>query len=315
MQTPTQRPLLPSCQTPTYSQAVMSSAKSLFRSTFHITATRSILCAENLRNSLKTRIRGGGGGGGYFACTPRIVGCPIRASFARVGLFVSALWLVFTVPLLSQHPITDPAKLQSKTIENMQAFSIEKLYTTRNIGGNTWSPDGKQIAFISNISGRNNIWLVPAAGGWPTQLTISEQRQMQPAWSPDGLWIAYISDHDGDEMWDIFLVSPKTGEVVNLTTTKEISEQSPVWSPDSKQVAYTAKAKNGASYEIDVIDVYTRHVRHVTQNTPANLSNALPVFTHDGKGITYTQVRADGKDANVFLFDFAAGKGRNLTTH
>ena len=73
--------------------------------------------------------------------------------------------------------ITDPTKLQSKNVENMQNFSIEKLYTTRNIGGTTWSPDGKQIAFVSNISGRNNIWLVPADGGWPTQLTISDQRQ------------------------------------------------------------------------------------------------------------------------------------------
>ncbi len=216
---------------------------------------------------------------------------------------------------IAQQPLTDPTKLQSHNVENMQNFTIEKLYMTREIGGTTWSPDAKQIALISNISGRNNLWLVPSAGGWPTQLTISQQRQVQPAWSPDGSWIAYASDYDGNELWDIFLVSPKTGEVVNLTTTKEISEQSPVWSSDSKQVAYTAKAKDGASYEIDVIDVYTRRVRHVTQNTPANLSNVLPVFAHDGKSIAYTQVRADGKDANVFLFDLATAKGRNLTPH
>ena len=67
---------------------------------------------------------------------------------------------------------------------------------------------------------------------------------MSPAWSPDGNWIAYISDTDGNEQWDIFLVSPKTGEVVNLTTTKEISEESPVWSPDSKQIAYIVKPKD-----------------------------------------------------------------------
>ena len=174
--------------------------------------------------------------------------------------------------------ITDPTKLESKTVENMQTFSIEKLYTTRAIGGTTWSPDGKQIAFVSNISGRNNIWLVPATGGWPTQLTISDQRQTQPAWSPDGTWIAYASDYDGNEQWDIFLVSPKTGDVVNLTTTKEISEESPVWSPDGKQIAYTAKPKTGSSYEIDLMDVYTRHVKHLTQNTakgPQQLSSHL----------------------------------------
>ncbi len=59
----------------------------------------------------------------------------------------------------------------------MQTFSIEKLYSTRKIGDSTWSPDGKQIAFVSNISGRNNSGWWPSTGGWPTQLTISDQRQ------------------------------------------------------------------------------------------------------------------------------------------
>jgi len=277
-------------------------------------------------------IRGGGGGTpskSTYAGVPSsprswekariqillIAGCPIRASFARVGLFVSALWLILIVPVFSQQPLTDPTKLKSRTVENMQNFSVDKLYMTRDIGGTTWSPDGKQIAFVSNISGRNNIWLVPSAGGWPVQLTISDQRQGSPAWSPDGNWIAYASDYDGNEQWDIFLVSPKNGDVLNLTTTKEISEQSPVWSPDSKQLAYTAKSKDGTSYEIDLIDVYSRHVRHVTQNTPANLSNLLPVFSSDGKSIAYSQVRADAKDSNIFLFDLATGKSRKLTPH
>ena len=62
---------------------------------------------------------------------------------------------------------------------------------------------------------------MPAEGGWPTQLTVSDQRQTSPAWSPDGKWIAYMSDYDGDEQWDIFFVSPKTGQVVNITNTRE----------------------------------------------------------------------------------------------
>src|ERR1035441_6369985 len=61
MQTPKQRPLLPTSRPPAYLQAVMSSAKSLFRNTFHITPMRSIVCAETVRNFMKTRIRGGGG--------------------------------------------------------------------------------------------------------------------------------------------------------------------------------------------------------------------------------------------------------------
>src|SRR5262249_22210617 len=146
---------------------------------------------------------------------------------------------------------------------DVQPLSIEKLYTTRLIGAATWSPDGKQVAFITNISGRNNLWVVPADGGWPTQLTVSDQRQTDPAWSPDGKWIAYSSDKDGNEQWDLFLVSPQTGEVVNLTNTPEISEESPVWSPDGKQIAYTVKPQTSSTYEIYVMNVNTRVTRRV----------------------------------------------------
>ena len=121
--------------------------------------------------------------------------------------------------------VTDPKKISSKPNAQVEPrnLTIEKLYMTRQIGRPTWSPDGKSIAFISNMCGRNNIWVVPAEGGFPVQLTVSDQRQSGITWSPDGKWIAYQSDYDGDEQWDIFLVSPKTGKVVNLTQTREIA--------------------------------------------------------------------------------------------
>jgi dipeptidyl aminopeptidase/acylaminoacyl peptidase len=235
--------------------------------------------------------------------------------------FLSAIVVLMSLQTFAQLTLTppaaavDPAKLQSKTVPDLQSFSIEKLYMTRLVGGTTWSPDGKQIAFISNISGRNNLWLVPATGGWPTQLTISDQRQAQPAWSPDGTWIAYISDHDGDEQWDVFLVSPKTGDVVNLTVSPESGDEEPTWSPDGRQIAYITKPKTGSSFEIELMDVATRHVRHLTPNTPKELSNSHPIFSRDGKFLVYTQSHATGNDSNIVLLDLANGQSTNLTPH
>ena len=300
----------------------MNSAKSLFHRIFRVTPTRSRFCPSNTPQPLCLQdFASIGGRGGYpnlavgqvgLSSVPlQNVGAPsLRALCERVGIVV-----LLSLSCLAQSPVTDPAKLQSRNIENMQNFSVDRLYMTRTIGATTWSPDSKQIAFTTNISGRMNLWLVPSAGGWPQQLTISEQRQIQPAWSPDGAWIAYASDYDGNEQWDIFLVSPKTGEVVNLSTTKEISEESPTWSPDGKQLAYIAKPKTGSSYEIELMDVYSRRVKHLTQNTAKGRTNRDPIFSRDGKLLAYTQTDASDKDASIFLLDLASGKSTNLTPH
>ena len=178
-----------------------------------------------------------------------------------------------------------------------------------------WSPDGKSIAFVSNISGRNNIWLVPATGGWPTQLTVSDQRQTQPAWSPDGKWIAYISDYDGDEQWDIFFVSPQTGQVINITNTREIAEESPTWSPSGRYLAYTVKPKTSSVFEIDIFDTLMRDTTHLTTGTPRDKMNVNPIWSADNKWIAYTQQQAKGTDSNIFIAEVATGKSTLLTPH
>ena len=172
---------------------------------------------------------------------------------------------------------------------------------TRQVGDTAWSPDGKSIVFVSNITGRNNLWLVPAEGGWPTQLTVSDQRQTHPTWSPDGKWIAYQSDYDGDEQWDIFFVSPKTGQVVNVTKTREISEENPTWSPNGRYLAYMVKPKTSSSYEIDVFDTLMRETKHLTTNTPADKLNTTPVWSKDGEVRFFRAGRGEGHEFEYLL--------------
>src|ERR1700732_2265500 len=213
--------------------------------------------------------------------------------------------------------VTDPKQIKSTPNAQVEprGLTIEKLYITRQVGRPTWSPDGKSIAFISNMSGRNNLWLVPAEGGWPVQLTVSDQRQSSPAWSPDGKWIAYQSDYDGDEQWDIFLVSPKTGKVVNLTSTREIAEMDPTWSPDGRYLAYLVKPKTSAAHEIDVYDTLLREVRHLTTGTPQDKGNSNPIWSKDGNYIVYSQEQAKGTDSNIYIADVATAKSALLTPH
>jgi dipeptidyl aminopeptidase/acylaminoacyl peptidase len=218
--------------------------------------------------------------------------------------------------LPARNAITDPKQITSKADARVERnLSIEKLYMTRLVGGSAWSPDGKTIAFVSNLSGRNNLWLVPSEGGWPMQLTVSNERQAQPTWSPDGKRIAYMSDYDGDEQWDIFLVSPKSGQVVNLTNTREIAEESPAWSADGRYLAYMVKPKTSSVFEIDVYDTVMREVRHLTTGTAKDRMNVEPLWSRDGKFIVYTQEQSKGTDSNIFFVDVASAQSTLLTPH
>lgn len=234
---------------------------------------------------------------------------------ARIIAILALTWMATTLLIAQSAVVTDPAQITSRQKFDIQPFTIDKLYMTRAIAYATWSPDDKQVAFVTNISGRYNIWLVPSQSGWPTQLTVSNQRQINIAWSPKGRWIAYNSDYDGNEQWDLFLVSTSNGQVVNLTNTPEVSEEGAAWSPDGEKLAYSVKPKQSPNYELDVMEILTKRVTHLTSNTPAQFSNVDPIWSKDGKWVVYTQQTATGKDANVFIVSAAGGRSTNLTAH
>ena len=79
-----------------------------------------------------------------------------------------------------------------------------------------WSPDGSQIAFMSNRDGNWEIYLVGADSRGLRRLTQNPSSDGMPAWSPDGKAIAYLSDRDGK--WAIYVQRLDDGRVARLTT-------------------------------------------------------------------------------------------------
>ena len=105
----------------------------------------------------------------------------------------------------------DPKSVVSAADPAARPAPIDDLYYTRGVFGAAWSPDGQQVLFSSDISGRFNLWKVKASGGWPIQLLQSDDVQSSAAWSPDGKWIAYQQDHAGNELYDLYAIPSDGG--------------------------------------------------------------------------------------------------------
>jgi dipeptidyl aminopeptidase/acylaminoacyl peptidase len=212
-------------------------------------------------------------------------------------------------------PLTDPQSVVSASNRAARPAPIDDLYYTRSVFGAAWSPDGQQIVFTSDISGRSNLWKVRASGGWPIQLTQSDDRQYSAVWSPDGKWIVYQQDRAGNELWDLYAVPSEGGEVVNLTNTPAIREQGPHWSHDGSTIAFAYKPKEGSQYDIALLDWSTRKVHKLTNEQQPGYSWSVVAWSSDDKTIYADRVNPPFTDADVYRIDVATGKIENLTTH
>ncbi len=168
--------------------------------------------------------------------------------------------------------ISDPLAVASPANENARPIPIEDLYFTQTLSNRSWSPDGKEIAFTTDASGRSNLWKVSAAGGWPVQLVQSDERAANDAWSPDGKWIVFQQDVGGNELWNLFAVPSDGGTVVNLTQMPNIREEAPRWSPDGRTIAFNYKPKEGSNYDLALLDFAGRKVSKLTDEALPNFN-------------------------------------------
>ena len=109
------------------------------------------------------------------------------------------------------------------------------------------SPDGEWLAFDSQGSQQDDLFVIKRDGTSLRQLTDDIPRDRRPYWSPDSKRLAFFSNRSGK--WEIWMINSDGSGLQQLTDTpKEVTNA--VWSPDGLRLAYRISASSPSIIEI-----------------------------------------------------------------
>jgi tricorn protease len=156
--------------------------------------------------------------------------------------------------------------------------NIRNLTTTSDVHerNSKWSPDGKWIAYISDVSGEDAVYLRPQDGtGTPTQLTFNADTYKYGFfWSPDGKKIAWT-----DKLFRLQFLDVETKKVALIDKAKTGEMGAFSWSPDSRWIAFTKPEVEGMAK----IYLYALDGAKIIEATDGWYQSYEPVFSGDGK--------------------------------
>ncbi len=184
--------------------------------------------------------------------------------------------------------------------------AIRDLTNTSNADEDhpTWSPDGRTVAYSTDVTGGQQIATRPAMGGAERILTHFPTGYFySPLWSPDGGMLAF-SDND-HRLWIAGLDGSPPKQVA-ADPYEEIHDQS--WSPDGRWLAYSLKRANRQRgiYLYDVVGGHATLVSRPDEN------DQTPVFTPDGRSLVFVSARHENPTPSESEFNVATLKQSGL---
>ena len=145
-----------------------------------------------------------------------------------------------------------------------------------------WSPDSKQIAFISDQTRQFNVYIIPVEGGEARLVLDAGHPAWKVRWSPDSSMLVVTVEGSGID-YDSFIVPLQGGDVVQVCDERgAIDAGQACWSPDSMQVAFSSD-----SLGYNNIGLFNMASRSISWLTDGEGEKQFPTWSPDGTRLAY----------------------------
>ena len=148
----------------------------------------------------------------------------------------------------------------------------------------TWSPDGRRIAYLSDESGDEEVWVYDMTSGQRRKLTTQPSVKADLTWAPNSQKLAYTG---ANRLWE---VDATGGAARELAFNEAGGFTIGGYTSDGNWLSYT-KRDDDQNADVFVFDIRAKKEFNVTRN-PFNDTNG--VITPDGKHVVFTSSRDDG---------------------
>ncbi len=168
----------------------------------------------------------------------------------------------------------------------------------------SWSPNGRELAYVSFQNGRSNVYIQDRRSGEQTLVSDYPGINSAPDWSPDGSKLALVLSKDGNP--EIYILHIKTRQLQRMTHDFSIDTE-PRWSPDGKSLIFTSN--RGGSPQIYRMNL---HDRQVSRLTFEGRYNARGQLTPDGEHLVFVH-QSENKEFHIAAMHLKSRVMRSLT--
>ncbi len=193
-------------------------------------------------------------------------------------------------------------------------YSFERYLNVRAASGASFSPDGSQLSFLTDITGVAEVWSVPinmhsSSSAWPTQITFRGDRCMSATFAPKSNTLLITGDVGGNERAQLYIASVDGSTFEALTTKPEVMYLFGGWSPDNLYISYSSNERDSRYFDVYERNIETGDVTLLFQHDGSNYAGK---YSPDGQHLLITRSE-NNIHSQLLLLDRTTKDVRTLT--